>query len=133
MELVKLPEIDEVKQALFAIDSNKTPGPDGFGADFFKHYWSIVKYDFFQCIPEFFTHGKLLKQINHTFIALIPKVENPLQTQQFRPISLCNTVYKTISKILVNRIRPLLHKIISLTQSAFVPGCAIHDNIFNYP
>ena len=81
LELVKLPNMDEVKQALFAIDSNKTPGPDGFGAGFFKHYWAVVKDDFFQCILEFFTHGKLLKQINHTFIALIPKVDNPLQTQ----------------------------------------------------
>ena len=78
---------------------------------------------------EFFTHGKLLKQINHTFIALIPKVDNPLQTQQFRPISLCNTIYKTISKLLVNRLRPLLNKIISPAQTGFVPGRAIHDNI----
>ena len=108
MELVKLPEMDEVKQALFAIDSNKTPGPDDFGAGFFKHYWSIVKDDFYQCILAFFRHGKLIKKINHTFIALIPKIENPTQTQHFQPISLCTTVYKTISKILVNRIRPLL-------------------------
>ena len=61
LELVKLPDLDEVNQALFAIDSNKTPGPDGFGAGFFKHYWLVVKNDFFQCILEFFRHGKLLK------------------------------------------------------------------------
>jgi len=89
----------------------------------------MIKEEFYQCIGEFFTHGRLLKQINHTFIALIPKVENPSQTQQFRPISLCSTVYKTISKILVNRIRPLLNKIVSLVQSAFVPDWSIHDNI----
>jgi len=129
MELMKLPEIDEVKQALFAIDSNKKSGPDGFGAGFFKHYWLIIKHDFYHCILEFFRHGKLLKQINHTFIALIPNIENAIQTQHFRPISLCNMIYKIISKLLVNRLRPLLHKIILPTQSAFVPGSAIHDNI----
>ena len=47
MELVKLPNQEEVRQALFAIDSNKTPGPDGFGAGFLKHYWELVKDDFY--------------------------------------------------------------------------------------
>ena len=71
----------------------------------------------------------MLRQINHTFIALIPKRDNPAETQHFRPISLCNTVYKTISKILVNRMRPLLDKPVSPVQSAFVPGRSIHENI----
>jgi len=71
----------------------------------------------------------MLRQINHTFLALIPKRDNPTETQHFRPISLCNTVYKTISKILVNRLRPLLDKIVSPVQSAFIPGRSIHENI----
>jgi len=71
----------------------------------------------------------MLRQINHTFLALIPKGDNPTETQHFRPISLCNTVYKTISKILVNRLRPLLDKIVSPFQSAFIPGRSIHENI----
>jgi len=129
MELVTLPDKEEVRQALFAIDSNKTPGPDGFGAGFFKHYWYLIHEDLYQCIFEFFRNGRLLKQINHTFIALIPKIENPSQTHHFQPISLCSTVYKIIAKILVNRLRPLLSKIISPVQSTFVPGRSIHDNI----
>ena len=80
-------------------------------------------------IIEFFRSGKLLKQLNHTFIALIPKRENPTETQHFRPISLCNTIYKTISKIMVNRLRPLLDQLISPVQSAFIPGRSIHENI----
>ena len=70
----------EVKAALFSIDSSKTPGPDGFGAGFFKKYWEILKHDFFQCIVEFFQNGHMLRQINHTFIALIPKRDNPAET-----------------------------------------------------
>jgi len=71
----------------------------------------------------------MLKQINHTFIALIPKVENPSSTAQFRPIRLCNNFYKIIAKILVNRMQPFLDKIINPVQSAFVPKRSIHDNI----
>jgi len=63
------------------------------------------------------------------FIALMSKIGNPSQTHQFRPINLCSIIYKTISKILVNRLRPLLNKIVSPVQSAFVPGRAIYDNI----
>jgi len=119
----------EIKQALFSIDSAKTLGPNGFGAGFFKHYWNLIKHDFYQCITEFFTHEKMLQKINHTFIALIPKKENPSETQHFKPISLRTTVYKTITKILVNRLRPLLDKLVSPVESAFIPWRSIHDNI----
>jgi len=80
------------------------------------------------CSQIFFEEGKLLKQINHIVIALIPKVNNPSTTNQFRPISLCNTVYKIISKILANRTRLILEKIIDPVQSTFVPKRSIHDN-----
>ena len=63
--------MDEVKQALFFIDSTKTSGPDGFGVGFFKNYWNVIQYDFYDSIREFFTQGKMLREINHTFIALI--------------------------------------------------------------
>ena len=71
----------------------------------------------------------MLKQINHTLIALISKMENPSSTTQFRPIGLYNSFYKIIANILVNRMRPLLEKIIDPVQSAFVPKRSIHDNI----
>jgi len=129
IQLTKIPNLAEIKRALFAIDSSKTPGPDGFGAGFFKHYWKEIHVDFSNSIMEFFRSGKLLKQLNHTFIALIPKRDNPVDTQHFRPISLCNTIYKTISKIMVNRLRPLLQKLVSPVQSAFIPGRSIHENI----
>ena len=128
-ELIKLPNLDEVKTTLFSIDSNKTPGPDGFGAGFFKHYWHLIKKDLFNCVLEFFVSGKILKEINHTFIALIAKTSSPSQISHFRPISLCSTIYKIILKILVNRMRPLLDRLISPFQSAFIPGRSIHDNI----
>ena len=59
--------------------------------------------------------GSILKSINHTFITLIPKVHNLEKVTNFRPISLCNVIYKTISKVLANRLKPMLHSIISKT------------------
>jgi len=128
-QLLQIPDAQEIKHALFSINSIKTPGPDGFGSGFFKQNWSFLRHDFTNCVLEFFRSGKILKELNHTFITLIPKRHNPSTTNHYRPISLCSTIYKTISKILVNRLRPLLDKLVSPFQSAFIPGRSIHDNI----
>ena len=60
MKLIKIPDMEEVTQALFSIDLTKTLRPDGFGASFFKHCWNVIKQDFYKCISEFFTHRKIL-------------------------------------------------------------------------
>lgn len=67
--------------------------------------------------------------MNETFIALLPKVDNPETAAQFRPIGLCNVIYKVVTKVLVNRIKPVLPRLISNTQGSFVPGRQITDNI----
>ena len=79
-------------------------------------------------IWDFFKRYHPLKEENHTFIALVPKQLGPFDVNHFRPISLCNIIYKIISKILANRLKPLLHNIISPFQSAFVPTRNIQDN-----
>lgn len=67
--------------------------------------------------------------LNDTFITLLPKVDNPEKTTQFRPVGLCNVAYKIITKVLVNHIKPFLPKLISNTQGSFVPERQIKDNI----
>lgn len=95
---------------------------------FFQQFWNIVKGDLIAAISSFFHSGNLLKSINETVITLIPKVDAPILVSQFRPISLCNVIYRVISKILVNRLKPFLKYCISSNQSAFIPGRQILDN-----
>lgn len=80
-------------------------------------------------VRSFFQSRRMLNELNHTNIVLFPKVENPRKMSQFRPISLCNVVYKIISKVLMNRLKKVLPKVISLNQSAFVARRQISDNI----
>ncbi|XP_027148760.1 uncharacterized protein LOC113749274 [Coffea eugenioides] len=119
----------EVKKAVFSLHPNKAPGPDGMSSVFFQKFWHIVKKDVIAAISSFFHSGNLLKAINETCITLIPKIDVPTLVSHFRPISLCNVIYRVISKILVNRVKPFLNCCVSSNQSAFIPGRHIIDNI----
>ncbi|GKD53733.1 aspartic peptidase [Tanacetum coccineum] len=112
----------EIKTAMFSIGDDKAPGPDGYTSAFFKKGWDIVGHDVCKAVHDFFINGQLLKEINHTFIALIPKVSTPHRINDYRPISCCNVIYKCISKILTNRIIEGIKEVVSDNQSAFVPG-----------
>lgn len=80
-------------------------------------------------MQEFFKSGKLLKETNATLIALFPKVDQPLNVGDFRPIALCNVLYKYVSKILANKIKGCLNFIVDDNQNAFIPDRRISDNI----
>ncbi|GJU04045.1 RNA-directed DNA polymerase, eukaryota, reverse transcriptase zinc-binding domain protein [Tanacetum coccineum] len=95
----------EIKDAIFDIDDAKAP------------------------VKEFFMSGRLLGEVNATLISLIPKIQTPNKVTDFRPIACCNVLYKCISKVLTNRIKPILGKLVSCNQSAFITGRHIQDNI----
>ncbi|KAL2246377.1 UNVERIFIED_CONTAM: hypothetical protein Sindi_2905900 [Sesamum indicum] len=119
----------DVKQAVFDIAEDKAPGPDGYSSGFFKAAWPIVGQEVTSAVLDFFNTRRLLKQINTTLLALIPKVHTPMTVGDFRPISCCNVLYKIIAKLLVQRLSVILDKLISPCQAAFVPGRSIGDNI----
>jgi hypothetical protein len=118
----------EISYALFQIGPLKAPGPDGFPARFFQRNWGVLKDEIIPAVKEFFRNGVMPAGVNDATIVLIPKVDNPTKVTEFRPISLCNIIYKVIAKCLVNRLRPILEEIVSPNQSAFVPGRLITDN-----
>ncbi|GKE08546.1 putative RNA-directed DNA polymerase, eukaryota, reverse transcriptase zinc-binding domain protein, partial [Tanacetum coccineum] len=90
---------------------------------------SIIGHDICNAVRDFFSNGQILKEINHTFLALIPKVTTPLKVNDYRPISCCNVIYKCISKILTKRVIEGIKEVVSDNQSAFIPGRRISDNI----
>ena len=107
----------------------KAPGPNGMNALFYHKFWHVMGDTIVLAVLDFLKNGNMLPEINHTNIVLIPKIRNPMKVSDLRPISLCNAIYKIISKVLANRLKQVLPQIISPTQSAFVPGRLITDNV----
>jgi len=118
--LVRIVLKEEVYTTFIQMESFKAPGADGFHAFFFKKYWHIVGEDVWNMVREAFIHGSFDRKLAETLVVLIPKVDAPTSIKQFRPISLCKVIYKIITKVLVNRIRPLLDSIIGPLQGSFV-------------
>ena len=121
--------MEEVKTAVFHMNSFKALGPDGFQAFFFKEYWEIIGLDVWKMVKQAFSGVTLDPRMLETLLVLIPKVESPVSMKDFRPISLCNVVYKIITKVLVNRLRPHLAEIVGPLQGGFIPGRGTPDNI----
>ncbi|XP_042983163.1 uncharacterized protein LOC122312584 [Carya illinoinensis] len=122
-------QAEEVKCALFQMDPISTPGPDGMSPIFFQKYWHVVGPSVTSAVLHALNASSFPSSINCTHISLIPKKKSPSQMGDYRPISLCNVLYKLIAKVLANRLKSILPSIISERQSAFVPGRLISDNI----
>lgn len=120
---------EEIKLSLFQMPPSKAPRFDGLPACFYQHYWHLVGDKLTAASLRVLNDGDDMRDINHMLIALVPKVNKPLQVIDFRPISLCNVIYKIISKTIVNRLKTFLPDIILEEQSAFVLGHQITDNI----
>ena len=113
---------EEIKKAIFQCHPQKAPAPDGFNAGFFHSNWNTIGDEITKAIKLFFYFGKLIKELNHTFITLVPKTTNASQLNDYKLISCRNVMYKFISKVLSNRLQMVVEELISPNQIAFLKG-----------
>lgn len=114
---------------LFTMPSNKSPGPDGFLSEFFKTTWPVIAHNFTTVVQSVFRLEFLPKGVNSTILALVPKKYDAREMRDYRPIACCNVLYKVVSKILANRLKLILPRIIAENQSAFVKGRLLMENV----
>ena len=107
-ELLATFKADELVRAIKQMHPTKSPGPDGMSPIFYQKYWDLVGTNVINCVLNVLNNGILPSGLNETFIYLISKVKNPQKITEFRLISLCNVLYKIISKVLVNWLKRVL-------------------------
>ena len=123
-KLTKCFTVEKVEQALKQMKLITALGPDRMPPIFYKAYWSTVGPDVIDATLSVLNSGTMPPLLNHTFISLIPKIKSPKRAKDFHPISLCNVMYKLISKSIAK-----ILKLISESQSAFMSNRLITNNI----
>ncbi|XP_074313566.1 uncharacterized protein LOC141648748 [Silene latifolia] len=119
----------DVRRAVFQLGALKSPGPDGFPALFFQKCWHFVKHDVIAAVLNILNGGVVLKELNRTFITLVPKCESPERVEDFRPISLCNVIMKVVTRCITNRMSRVMSYLVGDYQNVFVAGRHIGDNV----
>jgi hypothetical protein len=108
---------------------DKAPSPDGFTARFYQNSWDVIKSDLTKIIRKYQCYARIGEVMNSSFLALIQKERGVTSFDRFRPISLCNTSYKILTKIIANRLKNIFPAIILENQGGFIKGRHIMDNI----
>jgi hypothetical protein len=117
-------EIDSIIQLL---PTNNSPGPDGFNGEFLKRCWPTVAKDFYALCQGFYDGTICMKSINESHIVLVPKKDNPVRINDFKPISLLNSSVKLLTKLLANRLQGIILNIIHKNQYGFIKERNIQD------
>ena len=121
--------LEEIESVLKNMKHNKTPGIDGFSAEFFKVFWNKLKFFILRVLNSSYTKGILPLSLRQCIITCLPKGDKPRERlKNWRPISLLSVVYKLASAAIANRIKKILPKIISSTQTGFITGRYIGES-----
>lgn len=115
----------EVKINLFQMDPIKSPGSGGIQPVFFQRFWADLSASIVNFCSFCFSSTSIPFDFNRSYITLILKSDQPETMLVFRPIGLCNTIYKLVTKIVTSRLWPILNKLFSPLQSSFIKGRGI--------
>ena len=128
VEVLELPFTEEeIHSALMEMNGDKASGPNGFTLAFWQACWEFVKEEIVDLFKEFYDQRSFAKSLNTTFLVLIPKKGGAEDLGDFWPISLLGGLYKLLTKVLANRLKKVLDKVVSGDQNAFVRGKQILD------
>ena len=119
----------EVRNAVFQMEHNKAPGPDGFPAEFYQVFWNVIKEDLMALFSDFHREDLNLFSLNFGIVTLIPKVADATRIQQYRPICVLNVSFKIFTKVATNRLNHVAKTVVSPTQTAFMPGRNIMEGV----
>ncbi|KAF5454924.1 hypothetical protein F2P56_024553 [Juglans regia] len=106
----------EVGEALRQMSAFKLPDLDGFGAGFYKGHWNVVGEDTCRAVLSVLNGGEMSQGLSHTLISLIPKIKALVSVKEYRPISLCNVLYKLIPKVVANSFKEEWRVVYSLLE-----------------
>eukprot|EP00253_Pinus_taeda_P023692 PITA_23692 len=127
--LLKSVYLREVETTARQLKAGKGPGPDGFTSDFFHNFWELIKREVWQVVEESRTLRWMFPGLNVTFISLVPNDDQPSTPEKYKPIDLCNIIYKIVSKVIASRLKLLLPLIISPEQSRYIEDRQIMNGI----
>ena len=122
------PTIDECKEAVLNMKSNKSPGLDGIPAEFYKCFWSSLDRYFYDALKEIFINKEMSFSQRLSVITLIHKKDSKSLLKNYRPLSLTNTDYKIIAFVFARRLQSIIDKLIGHEQSAYIKGRFIGEN-----
>jgi hypothetical protein len=117
----------EIDSIINNLPNGKSPGPDGFNSDFMKKCWQIISPEFYDLCTGFYENNICLQSINGSYIVLIPKKDDPMTINDYRPISLLNSSIKLLTKILANRQQSVIMRVIHQNQYGFIKSRSIQD------
>lgn len=123
-----VPTLEEIRKVVFSLNGGSACGPDGFSGLFYQHCQEVVRSDVFNIVMEYFKGYKLPESVTHINL-LIPKKEVVERFIDLRPISLSNFINKVISKVLHDRLKTLLSKLIYSNRSRFIKRRSIVENV----
>ncbi|XP_026459853.1 uncharacterized protein LOC113360569 [Papaver somniferum] len=127
--LDSVPSDEEIKNIVFNMDPESSPGPDGFSGCFYRSCWQIIHEDVVQAIQYCWKRKFIPKGLNSSFLVLLPKVQGAKTPNQFRPIGLSNLSFKIITKIMTVRMSTLMEKLVAPQQAAYIKGRCIQEQV----